>query len=356
MSSKLYMDGTKLNRHLEEIVKWKNDEWFAPIHIELSLSNICNQHCTFCYIDWSHGKARLDKNTTIKLIEDAAKIGVKSMLIAGEGEPTLNKAYVDACETAKRVGLDIALNTNAVNMSDEEIERVIPCLSWMRISFQAPERKLYSEIHQCKEIMFDKAITNIKKCIQVKKKTNSKVAIGLQQVLLNENGPHIYETAKLARDLGFDYYVIKPCHPHENNKAGYTTLNNLVEKNREILKKAETLNSHNFKSIIRWNFLHEAAIPRNYNKCLALPFILQIGARGDVFTCYPMAQKEEHLYGSLHEQSLIEILKDKNFKNVWQNCRDKVDVSKCMPTCRHHNANKYLWWLTEEQPDHLSFI
>ena len=36
MKKELFMDGTKLNRHLEEVVKWQNKEWFAPIHMEIS--------------------------------------------------------------------------------------------------------------------------------------------------------------------------------------------------------------------------------------------------------------------------------------------------------------------------------
>ena len=356
MTNNLYMDGTKLNRHLDEVVKWKNNQWFSPLHMELSMTNICNQHCTFCYIDWSHGKQRLNETSTRKLIKDAKRVGLKSVLIAGEGEPTVNKAYITAIETAHEVGLDIALNTNAVLMSKSEIENIIPKLSWLRISFQAPTKELYSKIHQCHEKMYDQAVNNIRYCNEVKKRTKSKIAIGLQQVLLDDNGAEVYENAKLAKELGCDYYVIKPCHPHEDNKAGFKEEEDLVHKYKDTLSKAETLSDSKFKAIIRWNFLQEAKIPRNYNKCLALPFIVQVTANGEVYTCYPHANKKDYLYGSIHETNFYDLVKSEEFKRRWTWCRDNTDVTKCMPTCRHHNANKYLWWLTEENPDHFNFI
>jgi radical SAM protein with 4Fe4S-binding SPASM domain len=133
-------------------------------------------------------------------------------------------------------------------------------------------------------------------------------------------------------------------------------MNNLVEKYRDVLEKAQKLSDENFKSVVRWNFLEEAEKPRGYKKCLGLPFIIQIGANGDIYTCYPLSDKKEHVYGSLKNNNLIEILKSPRYQQVWKWAAENVDVSKCMPTCRQHNANKYLWWLTMEQPDHLNFI
>ena len=139
MKNNLFMDGTKLFRHIDELAAWKRGDWFAPLHMEISLTNVCNQHCTFCYIDWSHGKIQMNSSTVCQLVRDAKKIGIKSALIAGEGEPTVNKAYLDAIDTAGEVGLDIALNTNLVHVTPDEIQRFLPKLSWMRVSFQSPD-------------------------------------------------------------------------------------------------------------------------------------------------------------------------------------------------------------------------
>lgn len=353
---KLYMDGTKLDRHLEEVVAWRRGDWIAPIHLEISLTKVCNQHCTFCYIDWSHGAVQMDEEVAINLIKDAKRLGVKSALIAGEGEPTINKAYAKVIETAGEVGFDVALNSNAVLMTDEQIERFIPNLSWMRCSVQAADPKTYAAIHKAPENHFGKAIRNIEKCVETKHKTNSKLAIGVQQVLIQENGHTVAELARLAKEMGADYYVIKPCHPHDMNKQSYKTISDLVEMFSEQLEEAQSLSDDNFKAVVRWNFLAEAEKPRNYTKCLALPFIVQIGADGSLYTCYAWGHDKDHVYGNLNEKSFEEIIKSEEYRKIWTSVGHNKDLSKCMPTCRHHNANKYLWHLTEEVPDHLNFI
>lgn len=348
------MDGTKLNRHLEEVVKWQKGEWFAPIHMEISPSKTCNQDCSFCYIDWSHGKVNMPENMLVNLIRDGKRLGVKSALLAGEGEPTANKAYIKAIEVAGEIGFDIALNTNAVLFNEDALERTLPHLSWMRVSMQSSDPKLYAKIHDAADNHFDTVVKNLTLAVAIKRKHNHKISIGIQQVFLKENAHDVANLAQLAKNIGVDYYVLKPCHTHELNKYNYKHEDNFASQYRDVLEAAEKLSSNTFKSVIRWNFLSEKE--RVYTKCLGLPFIIQIGATGEVFTCYPMANRKEHVYGVLTEANLEQILKSKRFQDTWKWVADNVDVSKCMIPCRQHNANNYLWWLTEENPMHNNFI
>ncbi|PIR20617.1 MAG: hypothetical protein COV45_05305 [Deltaproteobacteria bacterium CG11_big_fil_rev_8_21_14_0_20_47_16] len=354
MKDQLYMDGTKLDRHVEEVAKWKAGEWFAPIHMEISPSKICNQDCSFCYIDWSHGSINMPEKMLIDLIRDGKRIGMKSALIAGEGEPTVNKAYIKAIEVAGEVGLDVALNSNATLFDEEALERILPHLSWMRISVQSADPNLYAKIHNSTPAHFERMVNNVRLAAQIKRKKGYKCTIGMQQVLLKENGHDVANLATLAKEVGADYYVLKPCHVHELNKHDYQTEDDLVEKHMDVLKQAEKLNDDKFKAVVRWNFLSEKK--RTYNRCLALPFIIQIGANGDVYTCYPWANKKEHCYGSLRTAGIEEIVKSENFKKTCGWVENNVNVHNCMLPCRQHNANNYLWWLTEEEPRHNNFI
>ncbi len=355
VAGQLYMDGTKLNRHLAEVVKWQNGDWFPPIHMEVSLANVCNQKCTFCYIIWAHGKILMPGDMACDLMRSAKEVGVKSVLIAGEGEPTANPAYVETIEAAGEAGLDVALNTNAVRLDDDALRRILPHLSWVRFSFQGSHKDLYADIHQVPEQHFEKAVGNIRRAAEIKKELGLDVTLGMQQVLLKENGSDAFNTAKLAKSLGCDYYVIKPCHPHDNNED-YQTIANLVETHRDTLEKAVELSDDDFKAVVRWNFLAEAEAPRDYHRCLGLPFIVQITADGRVVTCYPHSDKEQHSYGSLTEAQFADIVRSPEFGAKCRSIGDTVDVHNCMPTCRQHNANKFLWWLEEEKPTHFNFI
>lgn len=356
MKNQLFMDGTKLNRHVERVSHFLKGEKVVPIHFELSLTNKCQQNCSFCYIDWSHGAQLMSLPTITSLFESAGSIGVKSCLIAGEGEPTLNKHYIEAIKTANENGVDVALNTNAISFPAEEQAKTLPLLSWVRFSFQSANKELYGKIHDVNPSQFDIACKNIRSACNYRDEHNLGVKLGLQQVLIPENAETVFETCKLARELGCDYYVIKPCHPHELNVKGYTSATDLSLIHKELLEQCLTLKTDNFTPVVRWNFLQEVDQPRTYTKCLALPFIIQIKSNGDVVTCYPHGDKASHVYGNLNQSTLAEIVTSDSYWKIIENVRDNLDVSKCMPTCRQHNANNYLWWLTEEEPLHLNFI
>ena len=161
MKNQVYMDGTKLDRHIDRVSDYLNGKPIAPIHFELSLTNKCQQNCSFCYIDWSHGTNLMSLDTVNQLFNSASKINVKSCLIAGEGEPTLNKVY--RCNGAAHANnVDVALNTNAISFPVEEQLQVLDKLSWIRFSFQSANPELYAKIHSVNESQFDIACQNIK--------------------------------------------------------------------------------------------------------------------------------------------------------------------------------------------------
>ena len=70
----------------------------------------------------------------------------------------------------------------------------------------------------------------------------------------------------------------------------------------------------------------------------------------------PFIRYKEHHYSNLNENSFEEIIKSKKFQDVVKYVEENVNVHKCMPTCRQHNANKYLWRLKEDEPMHLNLF
>ena len=50
--SRLKLEPHKLFHHLDEVVKWRNGEYFPPIFIELSPTDLCNQKCHYCYTQY----------------------------------------------------------------------------------------------------------------------------------------------------------------------------------------------------------------------------------------------------------------------------------------------------------------
>ena len=353
-SKQLFLDGHKLLYHLDVVDKWLKGKDIVPVHAEISPTSACNQRCSFCYRDFDgHKNDFLSREVFLDLMRSLAKVGVKSVLLAGDGEPLLNKVTTEAIILGRRWGLDMALNTNGVLLKEEIARKILPKLMWLRFSMMSSEPKNYSRIHGVPQGQFAQAVENIRKCVEIKKKKGLAVTLGIQQVLLEDNATDVYKEARLSKRIGVDYYVLKPFSKHPLNI--YDSDEDLHVKYRNLLKKAEGLSNDKFKVIIRWQTFHDKGV-REYERCLGIPFIVQIGADGGVYSCCPFFGDKRFLFGDLHRSSLEKILRSRKRRQVINYIAKNVDVRReCMTYCRHHQINKFLWKLVNP-PRHVNFI
>ena len=266
--AELFLDGSKLLHHLPVVEKWAKGEHFFPIHAEVSPTSGCNQRCTLCYVDYlGHKAGLLDENIMNSMVQDFGKVGVKSVLLAGEGEPTVNKGIVSMIQRAHSLGVDMALNSNAVLLSKEMSSEILPGLMWARFTFQASNPELYNSIHLGGKSDYLKATANVQEAVKIKRDKKLNVTLGIQQILINENNNDVYDTAKLAKELGVDYFVVKRFSKHPKNN--YDVAPDLYKNSLEQFKMAEALEDESFKVIVRWNNFNEDP-KRSYKKCLWL--------------------------------------------------------------------------------------
>lgn len=344
--AQLFLDGSKLMHHLDRVNDWQKGKRIAPLHVEVSPSAGCNQRCNLCYVDYLGHKAKLlDADVMVKMVESFAKVGVKSVLLAGEGEPTANKGIIPMIKKAGELGVDMAINSNAVLMDEEMSREILPHLTWARFTFQASNKALYDKIHLGGTRDFERAIANVEKAVQIKKELNLDVTLGIQQILINENYRDVLETAKLAKQIGVDYYVVKRFSKHPEND--YDVPEDLYRQSMDLFAEVEKLQDENFKVIVRWkNFTQDCN--RTYRKCVGTPFITQVLADGGVYPCSQFFKNPDYLYGSLHEQSFEEIIFGEKAQQVTKKIEEEVDVTKCISYCRHHSTNMFLEKVKED--------
>ena len=180
----------------------------------------------------------MDKETIFNFLDDAADIGVKAVSFVSDGESTCNPNLKDAIIHGKSKGLDMALGTNGYLLKDNELEEILPCLTYLRFNISAGEADRYAYIHGCKEECYYKVVNTIKKALDIKRRKKLDVTIGLQMVLMPEFKDQIIPLSKLGKELGVDYLVIKHCSDDEEGTLGvdYSKYDGLVE----LLKEAET--------------------------------------------------------------------------------------------------------------------
>lgn len=356
---KYRMDQHKLYWHLDRVCDWINRKPTAPLHIDLGISSGCNMRCRYCYgvLQGRTGAKNcfnLPKNIIFRLLNDCKKIGVRSIAFIGEGENTLNPYLYDSLVHAKKIGIDVGLGTNGLAIDNNRIKDALESLVWLRFNISAATPKSFFSIHRIAPQQFHQVVNNIRKCVEIKKSFSLETTIGLQMVLLQDNFEDVVPLAKLGKELGVDYLVVKPCSDTFDKKFNSPYEEYLQKKN--ILQKAENLSSDSFKVYIKWHKLLNKE-SKDYKTCFGTNFIIAISARGDVFPCghWFNIRRKEFLMGNILKGSFREIVFSDRYSKV-QRKVETVDVIKdCESNCRQHYINEFLWML-KNPPEHINFI
>jgi len=358
------MNNTKLLWHMDRVISYfDKGEKVPPIHIDIGIAKFCNLNCVFCYgIFQNRKKTIIQRDALLQTMKDAGEIGVKSIAVIGDGEPTMNPYYFEALDAGKKVGLSLATSTNGVLLdTDSKLENILRNCEWMRFCFSAGTREGYKKIHGVDR--YDKVVKNIERMVYLKEKHKYGCDIGLQAVFVpNLMEEEMIEEAKLARNLGVDYFVIKQCSLPEGNKkvGGISFSPEDYDKPKviESLKKAESYSNDKTDVIVKWDLIRQKG-RRPYDGCLSVPFISEISGNGDWYPCGYMfgenSRFKEYKFGNVHEKSLKEIFHSDRYWDIIDKMK-KFDVHRdCAGACRLDKTNEFCYNYINK-PKGINFI
>ena len=354
--NKYKIDSHKLLYHVDRVSKWKNGEMVYPIYMEVSPAGSCNHRCTYCALDFMEYQRRyLETNPFKERLTEMGQLGLKSIMYAGEGEPFRHKDMVDIINHTKASGIDVALTTNAVLMSPNITDAILANTEWIKVSINGATDETYAKIHQTKKGDFKMVVDNMAYANELRKKKNYKCALGMQLLLLPENHQETIALAKLAKEIGMDYLVIKPYSQHPQSKTElykdikYSDYYYLADELKE-------LNDKSFQSVFRiQSMLEWDNSQRSYKRCIALPFWSYIDSGGSVWGCSVYLGDERFLYGNINEQSFQEIWEGEMRAKSLKWVESELDASQCRINCRMDKINSYLQEI-KEPPEHANFI
>jgi len=353
---KYKIDSHKLIYHIPRVHDWLKDKLVYPIYMEISPAGGCNHRCTYCGLDFMEYKPRFLKTDLIKKrICEFVAAGVKSLMYAGEGEPLLHHDIADIIKHTKDQRIDVSITTNGLLFEGELADQILSTAEWVKIGVDAATEDTYAKIHRCDTGDFDKVISNITSAVKQKKAKGYQCALGIQLLLLPDNHDEVIDLAHKVKEIGVDYFVVKPYSQHTQSKT--KTYGSIKYDDYEYLaEKLEELDSEDFNIIFRahtikkWN-----TIERNYGQCLALPFWSYIDAGGNVWGCSVFLGDERFLYGNIYDNSFKEIWEGEKRLNSLSWVSEKLDIKDCRINCRMDEINRYLWDL-KNPPAHVNFI
>lgn len=364
----LILDGHKLMWHKERVEAWLRGERIAPITIDCALTRRCTYRCIYCYGQLqSNDEKKITRDVIFRFLDDAAEIGVKAISFVSDGESTCSPYLYDAILRGKSNGLDMALGTNGFLLKDERLPDILPALTYLRFNISAAEPDRYSEIHGCKREAFLKVIDTIRKSVAIKQAKDLDVTIGLQMVLLPAFKEQIIPLAKLGKELGVDYLVIKHCSDDEMGSldVDYSKYQEMVD----ILKEAELYSDDKYTVKVKWSKILSGG-KRNYSRCYGPAFIMQFSGSGLVAPCgmfFNNRYKKYHI-GNIVDTPFKEIWKSDRYKEVLELIASENFDAKtmCGTLCLQHKVNEFLWSikngeaklynLPDTVPKHINFV
>ena len=376
--SRFNLDGTKIAFHKERVEAWIQGEKIAPITIDMALTQKCSYACTFCYAGLQQNPAQpATWENYENFLDDCVSIGhkpgegVKGISLVSDGESTENPFFLKFILKAKTNGIDIASGTNGLKLPMESAPDLIDNLTYLRININAAEPKPYAQVMGTTEKNYFRVIENIKELVRLKIERQSSITIGLQMVLLPEYADQVLPLAKLGRELGVDYTVIKHCSDDEDGRLGVDYSWYVSDEAIELLKLAEAMSTENYSVQAKWSKMRTGR-NRTYSKCFGTALLLQMSGTGIVAPC-------GSFFSSKYKRFHIGDIKNERFKDIWKSDAywevmaylgsDKFDPRKeCATLCLQDKVNETLFQILESGdltalntgsnkiPEHVNFV
>ncbi len=389
------IDSHKLAYHPEWVKRWyfAQENWeltktLYPIYVEVSPAGRCNHRCPWCAVDYIGYKNRLldfdrFKFTLQKMVNRRTKgevwNGVKSIMFAGEGEPTLHPKLAEMVIATKEAGIDVALTTNGTAMNANFIDRALPHITWTKVSLDAASAPTHALNHHASlnqftlaiqdpayasklgtqlavkfKGEFEKILGNMHYACELNTKSGLNCMIGAQLLMNPTNADEIYEFAKLMKERGCDYCVIKPYSQGLygiNRQGDILGLNFRYGDFLHLAEKLDKLNSSNYNVVFRSGTMqsYEDA-DRRYAVCQATPMAWgYIMASGDFLSCsayWPQdvgCGDQRFVLGNINSRGFDEIWEGELRCRNWEFVRNELIISECRRNCRMNAVNIFLW-------------
>ncbi len=366
-TSKIFNPQSKVVVHTDRVLDYFKGKNVDPINIEIDPSNACNHSCPFCISGHLHlskfkgteffNRQMMNKRVLMKLVKDLSNTNIKSISWTGGGEPTMNPNLKQAINYIKENSeIDMGMFTNGSMLERFDLfETVVNSLKWIRISMDAGKSQSYDNLRATNKLNnFQVVLNNIKKLIEIKKKSKSKITIGVGFVISRDNFKEIIDFANLFKDLDVDYCQYKPeiIQIERNTFDGNDKKQqisaefwakevlNLLDKASKILGKKFQCNSYKVSDLIKDKELYG----REYKQCIGSQFQPCIGADGEVYVCTNHRGHKDRSYGSLYEKSFLEIWSNVTKRKCVMNKIENLEkFSMCSQLCKPHESNKILW-------------
>lgn len=222
----------------------------GPIEVSVDLTRKCTLNCLMCWwwsplvkkrpsLKWANQE--MDYELFKELIQDLKKIGVKRIILGGQGEPFLYSKLLETIEITKKAGIEVALITSGFFLNEKKIRAIFDLrIDSIDISLQAATAETYLKIHPGQKEESFKRIKNQLILLSKLKETFNRTVpkVRIIHVICNLNYQETVKVVEFAREVGADSIGFKRIDVIPETK-GLLLSEEQLKETRDLLNKAE---------------------------------------------------------------------------------------------------------------------
>ena len=201
--------------------------------------------------------------------------------------------------------------------------------TFVRVSLDAGSSKIHSKLHDVPESHFPKIIENIRKLVKMRK--GKTPTIGVQFATHQENIKEIKKSVELVRDIGVDYFSIKPVFDRGSVNEKISKTNLTKDDLDKAFSSVSKYISNEFKIFYKPQQIISESNNQNmlvYDRCYAGFFGVNVYEDGTITGCGP-----HHIAVGNLDTPLKEL--EKNIVEL----SGKLNLKDCPSGCRYHPLN-----------------
>ena len=347
-----------LDKINNDLVKGENK---SPFVIELDPTTVCDLACPGCISgDLLNQKNPLDrgfsKDKMKEITDDIIKSGVTAVILIGGGEPLGHPTTIELIKRLGENGVQIGLTTNGTLMG-RYIDIIAEYVSWTRVSMDVATDEMFRNLRPTKtgKSKFNLVVENMKELARKKRgilgysflirtradgliENPAGSNIGLIE---HTNVYEIYDAAKLSKEIGCDYFELKPSYDDFHQIVMHSEKDmQIASVQLEMSKKLEDQNFRVLESVMLESALKREKVgnqKKNYSNCRSAELRTLITPSG-CYVCPYFRGENSKKIGDLRFETLSEMWNGKKRKNVMK----KLDPSKDCHNlhCIRHDTNQ----------------
>jgi MoaA/NifB/PqqE/SkfB family radical SAM enzyme len=266
----------------------------------------------------------------MKIIDILSEWGVKSACYAGGGEPSLHPDFDKIIKYTHDKGLQVGISTNGTCLKPKDITAITNYCSYCGVSFDAGTEETWGKIKGSG--LYNQLLKN---CKALSDASKGNLDLTFKVVLSDDNQYEIYTACKLAKNLGFRNFFVRPV-AFENIPGQEKNVNFDLDSINGQLALCLELETENFKVYGNFGRVDKAMHKiHNFTKCRASPLFIMFCADG---WCYLCIDYRERPYGKM--------CKHEEIKDFWNSAEHKalinsIDLRNC-PRCTFGHYNEQI--------------